>query len=463
MKLWVAAETPLSCVGYAEMKRILGMNDVCSMRGIEFYSGGLFEIGKFVNTNRISKSKTSSSYVESFDWRNRHGKDWTTLVQNQYRSGYCTAFASAATTESMTFLYYNQLFPLNLSEQEIACCAHNNGDPWKGLKPDSALTFLRDHGVCQENDYPFINHSGEPCRSDEINAQDTIRITGYNIESTESFDTIKWAVINKGPLVSWVYVHDTDTLNHCMELVGYGVVTEGMTINDFLDGNYNSNPVTIGENGLGSNDPRIGMTYWKFKNSWGRNRPNGGYMYVLFDLPQRMHKNYSLTCPIHLSTSLSRDVICEDADGDGYYFWGIGPKPSNCPSWVPDEPDGDDSEINFGPMDEYGHLQQLPCGYTIKNSTSYAGNQTLSCRLGIVNGGVLTISGTTILSGNAFIRVCKGGTLIVDGGTIQNADLVLVPGCTVVLKNGGVINMATGRNFEAPAGAVVNIESGEIN
>ena len=70
-----------------------------------------------------------------------------------------------------------------------------------------------------------------------------------------------------------------------------------------------------------------------------------------------------------------------------------------------------------GPMDEYGHLGQLACGLTIDTQTSYTGNQTLSCRLGIVNGGVLTISGTTIMSGNGTIRVCEGGTLIVDGGT----------------------------------------------
>jgi hypothetical protein len=25
------------------------------------------------------------------------------------------------------------------------------------------------------------------------------------------------------------------------------------------------------------------------------------------------------------------DIVCEDRDGDGYYYWGIGPKPSNCP------------------------------------------------------------------------------------------------------------------------------------
>lgn len=462
-KLWVAGETSLSSACYANVKRILGMNDACSIRGLEYYTGGLFEIGDLNDISHRIMSTGSSRYVESFDWTNRHGKSWTTTVKDQKKSGYCTAFGTAATTESMTYLFYNQIFHLDLSEQEIACCTPNNHDPWNGINPDSALVYLREHGVCQEDDYPFVNQSGEPCRSDIIDAQDTIKITNYQVESTATFDTLKWAVINKGPLVSWIYVNGTHSLNHCMELVGYGIVTEGMTINDFLDGNYNATHVVIGGNGLGGNDPRIGMTYWKFKNSWGPNTANNGYMYVLFDAPYRMYRNYSITYPIHLSTSLAREVVCEDADGDGYYFWGIGPKPSNCPSWVPNEPDGDDSDINYGPMDEYGYLEQLSCGLTIDTQTSYTGNQTLSCRLGIVNGGILTISGTTTMGGNATIRVCEGGTLIVDGGTIDNADLVLVPGCTLILRNGGIINLAVGKNFEAPIGAVVTIESGEIN
>ena len=105
----------------------------------------------------------------------------------------------------------------------------------------------------------------------------------------------------------------------------------------------------------------------------------------------------------------------------------------------------------------------MPAGITIKTSVTYSSNSSTSYRLGIVNGGTLTITGTTTLTGNGKIRVCEGGTLIINGGTLQNADIVLVPGCTIILRNNGKINMATGKSFEAPIGAIVNIESGEIN
>ncbi len=458
-KLWVASETALSSARYADMKRILGMNDGCSTKGLEFYSGGLFEIGDFSNITPSRSAMTSDPYVDSFDWRNRHGKNWTTSVKNQERSGYCTAFAAASTIESMTFLSYNQIFPLDLSEQEIARCSPNNNNPWHGINPDSALTYIKEHGVCQEYDYPFVNDSNEICRSDEIDAHDTIRIIGYTPKQRADFDVIKWCVIHEGPQHSWIFINGTtNSFNHCMELVGYGKVTEGMTVNDFLDGDYHSLPTIIGPN-----DPRIGLTYWIFKNSWGSERPNGGYMYVLFDNSHRMYKNYAIAPPVLLSESLAREVVCEDADGDGYYFWGLGPRPPHCPSWAPSVPDGDDSDINYGEMDDYGHLVQLPCGETIDSHTSCTANQVLPCRLGIVNGGVLTISATVTMSEDSQIRVCEGGTLIVDGGTIQQAKLVLIPGSTVIIRNGGSINSAPGWPFMAPIGTFVNIESGEIN
>ena len=52
-----------------------------------------------------------------------------------------------------------------------------------------------------------------------------------------------------------------------------------------------------------------------------------------------------------------RNILCTDKDEDGYYNWGVGPKPDQCPS-CPDLPDGDDSNPCLGPMDEYGHMAQ---------------------------------------------------------------------------------------------------------
>ena len=165
-------------------------------------------------------------------------------------------------------------------------------------------------------------------------------------------------------------------------------------------------------------------------------------------------------CPVKSEV----DVVCVDADGDGYYYWGTGNKPADCPSWVPDDPDSDDSDINYGPLDQYGNpLVLLPYGITINSSVTYSLNFTLSNRIGIVTNGILTISGTMTMANGAKIRVCENGTLIIDGGTINNANLVLIPGCHVIIRNNGTINMASGIVFDAPKGVVVDVESGTIN
>ena len=52
--------------------------------------------------------------------------------------------------------------------------------------------------------------------------------------------------------------------------------------------------------------------------------------------------------------------------------------------------------------------------------------------------------------------------VIVDGGSLQNANLQLIPGCEVIVRNGGTINMANGKEFNAPIKAIVTVSQGGI-
>ena len=82
----------------------------------------------------------------------------------------------------------------------------------------------------------------------------------------------------------------------------------------------------------------------------------------------------------------------------------------------------------------------------------------------IINDGVTYIVTRNLTLGAAdTIKIYDGGTLIVDGGTIQNACFQLMSGSLLIVKNNGSIYMASGKTLEAPVGALVNIEYGTIN
>lgn len=88
-------------------------------------------------------------------------------------------------------------------------------------------------------------------------------------------------------------------------------------------------------------------------------------------------------------------------------------------------------------------------------------NQQLYSNIRVTGTGQLTIQGEIELMETSRVIVESGGTLIIDGGTLSNADIILKVGSALRIKNGGVIEIRNG--FEAPVGATVYIEDGQIS
>lgn len=78
----------------------------------------------------------------------------------------------------------------------------------------------------------------------------------------------------------------------------------------------------------------------------------------------------------------------------------------------------------------------------------------------ITSTGQLTVQGDVEMKGNSRVIVESGGKLIVNGGTLSNVDLVLKPGSTLRIINNGILETRNG--FEAPIGAIVDIQYGQI-
>ncbi len=460
---WRAGVTSVSEMSYEEKKGMFG-GKVPLLYGFDYYKAGIFVMPEKESTiktiNAQRRNTSSNQYVSEWDWRNRHGKNWMTSVKDQRPCQSCWIFAAVGALEAYINLYYNQIATYvssdnelkvgyNLSEQELMSCIQGNTCQSRGT-PAKALDFIKNNGVVNEECFTYAA-SNISCDSICPVPAERVYIENYDTIPDSADENYVKSKLFRAPLpfsiISW---------GHSMVLVGFKTLAVGDVIRT---GFYST--ITISEE---YHHDLIGKTAWLFKNSWGPDwGEESGYAYVIVNTNDRYYTN-SITGNISCMQHSDTDIVCEDADGDGYYFWGIGPKPTNCPSWVPDTPDGDDSNINLGPMDEYGNLQALqPNGITINTAVTYSTNQTINNRIGIVKNGTLTITGTTTLSGDAVIRVCENGTLIVDGGTLQSANLELIPGSHVIVRNNGTINMASGRSFDAPIGVIVDIQHGTVS
>ena len=278
-KLWRAGVTKLSQKSYEDKKRIMGFDDCVSTGGMEYYVDGIFEIGEVEDAiSSRSMSSSSPSFVDSFDWREQHGKNWITPNKDQGDSGYCYLFTCAACTEAMTNLFYNKLLNLSLSPQELACCTglyqSNTGYVYrKGVRivhseMKKPLDYMVTNGVCDSLAYPFVDDPLEvSCRSSDVTPNELVRIGGYDSISINE-DSLKSALIKKGPLVSgfiWKEIHQNGTSEwrgHSMLMVGYGQLQVGDTIYRWV----NSDGTLDGAYTVTDSDSHVGMTYWIYKN-----------------------------------------------------------------------------------------------------------------------------------------------------------------------------------------------------
>ena len=343
---WIAGATDVAKMTYAERKKLYGQSTFPP--GIEYYAGGILSVGE---SSMLKSASASTPYVPDWDWRNRHGKNWITSIKNQGDCGSCWAFAATGATEAMANLYFNdENLDLDLSEQDVLSCTSANDD-CDGGQPFRALDKIRDDGIVDEAAWPYTEiFLPSLCTSEKADASELIRINGrIDYGSTDyprSVEGLQKMLIELGPISGGIY-----DWSHAMTLVGYHTVKEGdvFTYSDGTDLYDLHNDIVIS-----AGDPLIGTVLWIFKNSWG-NWGDGGYSYFQVD-PLNIGWTHGITTPI-ISEMVSREVQVVDNDGDGYYWWGIGEKPAGAPG--PELADGDDSNPNLGPLDEYGYCTVL--------------------------------------------------------------------------------------------------------
>lgn len=471
---WYAGCTSVALKTLEEKKMMFG-NRVPCLHGFDFYKGGLYVISpNQINTSpEVQSSMRSNSYVSDFDWRNRHGKNWITSVKQQH-SNTCWDFASVATIESNFNIYFNQVFEdsitNNLSEQELVSCIDNDGKTIYQRLHDGgfasvALGYVKRNGIVREECFPW---SGEvPCDNKCRNPQEQVSFSSSRIlfehtitytSSDSIVDTLKKAII-KSPIVVSRFRPGGGGIGHTVSCVGFHQIQMGDTLcNSF------SNPYLIVVDS--TNSSLVGLTSWIIKNSWGSTWGENGFARMAFEGTR--YTFFELLGPYTSLVYSDTDRCVTDEDMDGYYTWGSGTKPTNLPIWVPDEQDGDDSNPIIGAIDEYGKCDTLTINpaitWNINTNVNYSVSDDFTYpNIVLLQDGILNINCSTMtMKRNAVIRVLAGGKLIVHGGQILEADIVVENGGTLIIDDGGLVRLRHNGQYRAQTGAKVIVNSGKI-
>jgi hypothetical protein len=365
--IWRADKTLFSGLFYSDKKEMWG--NKYQTHAFEYYAGGIYSY------EPASGEIIHYGYVDNFDWRNRQEANiegskyyngdggWITPVRCQLgcwngfdlvcqqkpddvdecnklgwtrrNPGTCWIFGPLAQAEALDNLYYNQFFNDDLSEEFVAC---KDGfvDNYQG----KTYLELKYPNYVPDEEYLQYTASNKEC-NDIHDLHYKVSIDDYHNFSNPSDETMRTKLINKGPIsVSNMQDEENNPLRHCMCLVGWGTIDETTGV------------ITGQAPGTIIDESYFGITYWIYKQSEGPYGGHDGYVYMLNtneDTPQEYYAAYT---PIHHTNKTENDRKFYDKDGDGYYFWGIGDKPQNCPG--PAEEDGDDSNPGLSPINSNG-------------------------------------------------------------------------------------------------------------
>lgn len=215
---------------------------------------------------------------ENIDWRNHN---IITPVKNQGHCGSCYSFSAAQSVESYYALATGKLE--TLSEQQILDCSpdpkHCGGFGGCGgsTEENAFKHIIRMGGLSAEWTYPYVSYFGQNFECNLTKVKPKAKISDYVKLPLNDYEAMIYHVGTKGPLsvsvdaTEWFRYSEgifngcnqtTPDLNHAVQLVGYGNLTEE------------------GE-------------YWIVRNSWGPDWGENGYI--------RLYKSPRYTCGIDVT------------------------------------------------------------------------------------------------------------------------------------------------------------------
>jgi len=428
---WVADTTSIVKMFFHEKINLFRYK--YNLLGLDYYAGGAY-----MNDRLGDGMIDTTDFTKSFDWRKKHdahmdtsfyfdgnldrhvepnkviveqGNGWMTGIRDQRPCGACVAFSSVASMEAIVNLYFNQhidsTFGLRLSERHAYNCTPNGvllgcecipgGKVWAG----SFFSFFVEEGIVTEYCYPwrepFCDGDFGDCSENDsicVNPDTVLLSNGIGYISTSSPDPVvnmKKTLIKYGPLTINV---DEDCFqthsSHAVSLVGF-----------FTDSNN--------------------VIQWIMKNSWGAFTGDTGYFTWPLSFSDLSPLMYYFKTSIETIDSGLFTKKSFDKDKDGYYNWGIGPKPENLIS-CKEEEDSNDNDNRTGPYDTTTYIG-LPVMPEIVVTNRWIFNADT-----IKNGGYYYFEGDTINDTILTFYISNPGTaqLNLDRNLITNDGIITI-------------------------------------
>ena len=442
---WRAGVTSLSEKSYEEKKALFG-GKLPQLYGFDYYIGGVFVMPDVYENRQLQQESFSSRCIPQWDWRNHWGKNWMTPVRLQF-CGSCWAHSAIGTLEAYINLYYNRMINYDLSEQELISCSDAGDCSGGNVVP--ALDYIITNGIVQKDCFrdTGINSS---CDLKCSNPDEIVKMQSYNGILLANDSLVKNKLFHS-PMALEMH-----SWSHDVVLVGYKTISYGDTIHIGLSPND-----TIVIDSI-ANPELYGKTAWLIKNSHGPGWGEKGYGYVICgDLSE--YGFISICGKITSMLYNDSDIVWEDVDGDGYYNWGVGPRPITLPSWVHWEEDGDDTDASMGPLNTYGYCKDLAniADTLLIEHDSYYYND-LNQSIKIIRGATLRLLGDITLLGYSTITIEANSTLIIDGAKLRYAKIIMEPQSHLIVRDGGEIYLKSNESLYVPLGATVDVSEGSI-
>jgi len=297
---------------------------------------------------------------KSFDWRNRHGENWNTSVKNQGGAGTCHSFARVGAFEAQANLYFNQHLNLDLSEQIDEDCSITDF-VGEGTTCRSAEGYNLNY--CKTQKFGLPDESCDPYVERPASGSDNCSLSNICSDWTSRV----W----KNSSTIYYDVHPEDNTDY--DFPGKISASYPYDIQRYL---ITNGPMSAGLVGWDHQMTLVGYEtdinkeiVWIFKNSWGTDIGEGGYIkskastinlgsvgYATeFMSPEQPQGPFiPPTDHSYWPVNFNNQISCIDKDNDGFCNWGISEnKPTTCPASCKSEKDWDDSDPNIGAIGIY--------------------------------------------------------------------------------------------------------------